>query len=330
MDSESMVTNETSTSQSGLVRAEGLWFADGGLVIQAETTLFRVYRELLALHAVVFRDMLTIPTPDDAEVMEGCPLVRLPDNAEDTAYFLKALLYPQFFEPFPAPTTYPIVAGVLRMSHKYDVEALRKRALAHLSALFPTTLDGWDDVSLDPTFCDTLPSYLVVVILARQVDALWILPHAFYCLSREEDADKIIIHGDQGLELSAADKLACLSGVRTLETTSASEVLEFLYDPRHIPGCQTPAVCAEVRAKARFIAEDSRRYFRGNALDDVLPLNIWRHDDWSLLELCCRTCIAEMKVNHQKARQSVWDELPQIFGLSSWAELERMKAEALQ
>ncbi|KAJ7833320.1 hypothetical protein B0H14DRAFT_3462772 [Mycena olivaceomarginata] len=34
-----------------------------------------------------------------------------------------------FFNPFPAPTTFPILAGVLRTSHKYDAEARRKRAL---------------------------------------------------------------------------------------------------------------------------------------------------------------------------------------------------------
>ncbi|KAJ7132735.1 hypothetical protein C8R46DRAFT_818567, partial [Mycena filopes] len=127
-----------------LTRAEGLWFEDCGLIIQAETTLFRVSRDFLAMRSPVFGDMLALPTPKDAELMEGCPFVRLPDSAEDVTYFLKALIYSEFFEPYPAKTIFPIIAGVLRMSHKYQVDVLRKRALVHLSSLYPTTLPGWD------------------------------------------------------------------------------------------------------------------------------------------------------------------------------------------
>lgn len=90
-----MLNENSATTHPELVRAEGLWFADGGLIIQAETTLFRVYREFLAVHSGVFRDMLSIPIPADTETMDGCPLVRLQDSAEDMAYFLKALLYPE-------------------------------------------------------------------------------------------------------------------------------------------------------------------------------------------------------------------------------------------
>ncbi|KAF8127526.1 hypothetical protein K438DRAFT_2000673 [Mycena galopus ATCC 62051] len=193
MNSQSTLIHENSaTSWFELVRADGLWFADGGLIIQAETTVFRVYRDFLAIHSAVFRDMLSIPIPVDAETMEGCPLVRLTDSAADVACFLKALLYPQFFESFPAPSTFQIVAAVLRMSHKYDVDVLRKRALVHLSRRFHTTLNGRDDESLDPDFGGR--SLLAVITLARQIDALWILPYAFYCVCANPCADEYIIN----------------------------------------------------------------------------------------------------------------------------------------
>jgi hypothetical protein len=86
-------TTRTTGSQPGLTRADGLWFQDCGLIIQAETTLFRVSRDFLAMRSPVFRDMLSMPTPKDADMMEGCPFVCLPDSAEDITYFLKALLY---------------------------------------------------------------------------------------------------------------------------------------------------------------------------------------------------------------------------------------------
>jgi hypothetical protein len=64
---------------------------------------------------------------------------------------------------FPDPTTILdcLVAGI-QMSHK------------HAS----TTLDGWD-VTKAVTFSLTLPCRLAVGILARQMDALWILPSFF-------------------------------------------------------------------------------------------------------------------------------------------------------
>jgi hypothetical protein len=37
-----------------------------------------------------------------------------------------------------------------------------------------------------------------------------------------------------------------------------------------------------------------------------------------------------MKTAHEDARKTLWDKLPQIFGLSEWGELEKMKAEALK
>ncbi|KAJ7272520.1 hypothetical protein C8J57DRAFT_1599931 [Mycena rebaudengoi] len=100
-----------------------------GLIIQAENTLFLVSRDFLATRSLVFRDMLSLPVLPDSDMMLGCPF--------DITYFLKALVYYEFFEPLSRATTFDILDSVLRMSHKYDAEALRKRALIHLSsALF--------------------------------------------------------------------------------------------------------------------------------------------------------------------------------------------------
>ncbi|KAJ6556986.1 hypothetical protein DFH09DRAFT_1280149 [Mycena vulgaris] len=89
-----------------LKRAEGLWFEDGSPIIRAQNTLFRVYRHILAVHS---------PLPWTVE------------------YFLKALFDYRFFDPYPAYTTFPILFGVLRMNHKYQVEGLRLLTLEHQS-----------------------------------------------------------------------------------------------------------------------------------------------------------------------------------------------------
>jgi hypothetical protein len=37
-----------------------------------------------------------------------------------------------------------------------------------------------------------------------------------------------------------------------------------------------------------------------------------------------------MKETHKDARQKLWSNLPKIFGLGDWKQLEAMKAEALK
>ncbi|KAJ7689802.1 hypothetical protein B0H17DRAFT_936829 [Mycena rosella] len=132
------------------VRVQELWFDDGNLIIAAGFSLFRVYRGILAARSSVFQDMLSLPQPPDSELVEGCPLVRMHDTAAEVTVFLKAIFDSEFFQMYPSPTTLDVVAGVLRLSQKYSVDYLRRRALGHLSSAFFTTLsarDAWDDDS---------------------------------------------------------------------------------------------------------------------------------------------------------------------------------------
>ncbi|KAJ7790457.1 hypothetical protein B0H13DRAFT_2689976 [Mycena leptocephala] len=328
-DSFQQATDETTGTgiHLGLTRADGLWFQDCGLIIQAETTLFRVSRDFLAMRSPVFRDMLSMPTPKDAEMMGGCPFVCLPDSAEDITYFLKALLYYEFFEPFPAVTTFPILAGVLRMSHKYEVDELRKRALVHLSSCHPTRLEDRKSMNTTSSWSPkTTSHYLQVIILARQMDALWILPTAFYQLCDKEMIEDIFA-GTPGCSLSSADLLTYVTGLRFLETTGLSAILEFMC-VRTIDGCLHPQECSEARVVKRFEAENWRKYERA-LFRPYLPFDIWTADDWGELGVCS-VCLARMMSLHQAAAELVWSRLPETFQLPPWEELEQMKTEALE
>ena len=74
--------------------ANSTWFDDGSIVLNVETTLFRVHRTTLSKHSTVFEDMFSIPQPPDQATIEGCPIVKKPDSARDFAYLLKALYDP--------------------------------------------------------------------------------------------------------------------------------------------------------------------------------------------------------------------------------------------
>ncbi|KAJ7166187.1 hypothetical protein C8R46DRAFT_1351592 [Mycena filopes] len=290
---------DDSAPEPQLTRAEGLWFDDCGLIIQAERTLFRVSRDFLATRSPVFGDMLSLPTPQDAELMEGCPFVRLPDSAEDVTYFLKALLYYEFFEPPPTRTSFPVIAGILRMSHKYEVDVLRKRALAHLAS---------------------------AISLARQTSALWILPIAFYRASTTIDIREIMT-GIEGCTLTPADAVACVQGLRFLDTTATSEVLNFLWSPE-VDGCGS-AECEQGKLDGRIEGELWRSYDHRTKSRPHSPLEMWEDDHFAELEVC-GVCKPPLRSAHALAGKVIWDRLPGIFDLPSWAELEQMKAVALE
>jgi hypothetical protein len=68
---------------SGRITRSKIWFADGNLVIQAESTQFRVHGSVLSMHSSVLKDCFAIPQPTEQESVEGCPLVHMPDYAAD-------------------------------------------------------------------------------------------------------------------------------------------------------------------------------------------------------------------------------------------------------
>lgn len=82
--------NETMDASS-MERVDALWFPDGNIVLCAHGVLFRVFRGILAARSPVFADMLAFPQPEDAETLDGCPVLHLDDSAADAMYFLKAL-----------------------------------------------------------------------------------------------------------------------------------------------------------------------------------------------------------------------------------------------
>ena len=74
-------------------RHPDLWFDDGNVVLMtdAESMGFKVHRSILSRQSLVFHDMFEIPQPEDEEDWEGCPIIRVYDNATDLAIFIEVL-----------------------------------------------------------------------------------------------------------------------------------------------------------------------------------------------------------------------------------------------
>ncbi|KAJ7689811.1 hypothetical protein B0H17DRAFT_1011877 [Mycena rosella] len=312
-------------------RVEELWFSDGGLVVQAEQSLFRISGGILAARSPVFKDMLVFPQPPDAETVEGCPVVRLPDSATDIIAFFKAIFDSSFFEPHPSPTELDLVISILHLSNKYAVDYLKRRALVHLSHRYATTLSEYDGPSLDTTPDDdaqTAPYEVAAILIAREVAALWILPMAFYYLASTEDAAiqavlDCVTYKTHPAKLSEDDRILFLKSSLHVRCQGQG-LMRFLYSPHIIPGCQGGQGCTAGRLRGIDQAQTIMEKYN----DD--PLALEEASLWSTLkDGCCRACYRTFKRTHQKAREAFWDELPQLCGLPPWEELEKMKAEAL-
>ncbi|KAJ7612145.1 hypothetical protein FB45DRAFT_939968 [Roridomyces roridus] len=300
-----------------------LWFDDGNLVIHAGNSQFLVHRGILSARSPVFKDMLSFPQPPESELVEGRPLVHFPDSEKEVAVFLKAVFDPEFFLPFPFPTKFDIIVGVLRLSHKYGVEYLRRRALIHLSSAFHTELAKRMTRRTTRIRTWTWPkerTYLIVATqLAREVGATWILPHVLYNLSTwfKEMLPKILTSFDR------AQQVTFLQGHSIQAESTSVEIVKFISDG--LDGCGTPD-CAEGRlfALGKWHEKIIRQTFN--------PLYVWARgeDYWGLLaERLCSPCLTSLKQAHQAARQTFWDKLPEIYGLPPWEELEKLKVEAI-
>ena len=75
------------------VQQQDLYFDDGNVVIEAQGTVFRVYRGLLSRHSPVFASMLALPPEAESsmDTYDGCAMVHCSDSTHNMEAFLKAL-----------------------------------------------------------------------------------------------------------------------------------------------------------------------------------------------------------------------------------------------
>ncbi|THU75501.1 hypothetical protein K435DRAFT_974800 [Dendrothele bispora CBS 962.96] len=297
-----------------LQRVEELWFEDGTLIIEARGTAFRVYAGLLSARSSVFRDMMSIPQPESS-ASHSCPTVTLHDSPQDLTHFFKAIMDSQYFEPPPYKTNLSIITGVLRLSTKYDVPYLRRRALMHLDCSYPSTsLKAWDARGPVRTIPPIINTPFMLLCLAREVDVPWIMPQLMYCVS---GLPMPILEGilwdeiqvkpseqDQKLLIVGRSELAYLQN-RFIFNTLRFKSDDFCADP-----------------------EEARFQLLGAALStkEIHALGRFGHEQLKpYKEDMCESCNTEWNSRLDSARREVWNRLPSVFGYSDWEELNKLR-----
>ncbi|KAF7297739.1 BTB domain-containing protein [Mycena kentingensis (nom. inval.)] len=307
--------------EAPIARSPDYWFDDGSIVLQVESTQFRVAKSMLARHSSVFADMLSLPPTQDP-LIEGCPLVELAgDSSRDWTHLLGAIYTKGGITDRNDIPSFDQLAAILRLSKKYDIPELRRRCVDLLKDRFPTTLADYDKAS-EPSvsFGIATPIELLVraVNLAREVGLFSILPSAFYAINDLGCADGIY-HEYFG-NLNAADQIIALIGREKMGDLFTDSPLQWAHP--HDDRIPCDSCRRESRCQVELVALQKALLAHGHYLKSiVMP---WSGDSDMLL---CEECAAAAKSIHEGARVPCWDKIPSCFGLPSWEELLKLDLE---
>jgi hypothetical protein len=117
---------------------ENLNLRETDVILQSsDGASFRVHKVILATSSPFFSDMFSLAQPSDDEIVDGLPVVRLPEDAE-VLHSLITMLYPI---PSVIPSSYDKVLDLLAASQKYDMVSVQSSIRTEVSQrTFPTLI----------------------------------------------------------------------------------------------------------------------------------------------------------------------------------------------
>ncbi|KAF7297681.1 BTB domain-containing protein [Mycena kentingensis (nom. inval.)] len=301
-------------------RSSDYWFDDGNVILQVESTQFRLNKSMLARHSSVFTDLFTVPTPEDEPLVDGCPVVVLSgDTANDWRYLLSEIV-PSRFRGTKRPTI-SLFAALLRLSKKYDFSEFRKECLYQLKYEFPTSWakhtsnEGWRYLYYGDKTC------VEVINLAREIGLYSILPSAFYHMTALSPECK---------NLSLADQLALAEGQIRILRLKGLTVTRWLFlssdgdEPLlPCPECSTCQECTSALHRAAY--HESCVSSTENDSGDREDVFIDWKTEWE--DGLCSECVDVAQASFDEGRVECWNKLPLMFGLPDWEELKKMDFE---
>ncbi|KAJ7099933.1 hypothetical protein B0H15DRAFT_818094 [Mycena belliarum] len=305
-----------STVDATLVRSQ-IWMPYGDIILQAESTLFRVNRDVLAQQSSVFCDMFSIPQPPNEPTVDGCPVVHVSDKAKDWK-MLFGVLY-NSFRYYNAALPFNILAPMLRLGRKYDFSAAKDNAVWRIRFEFPGKLEAWSGVSAELTKIG--PCQLTdLLCLTYECGVTSSIPALAFCCLREQTLEYLLteIQHDDGSRSTLPDHIRLTLAI-ALERIASFQRATFawLEDASVIPhhSCTTQMKCTNQR---RTMHHDLT-FLGGNELVRCYGLDDW-NDDWE--DEFCVVCSGAGETAFSKSRKMVWEALPMFFGLPGWKDLK--------
>ncbi|CAA7266005.1 unnamed protein product [Cyclocybe aegerita] len=315
-------------SGSSVKRHEVLWLEDGNVILQAEDVQFRVHRSMLVRHSPIFRDMFSIPQPQNPQDSDpdGCPVIVLSDSADDVGQVL-AIFYDNYrFLDLREKLSIGAIAAMLRMGKKYDIAYLRDDALKRLRHDFPITLPDWEasyngSSPIDyTTLSDYAKTVAAIISLGREHDIQSILPGAFLHYTNRATLEEILAEDNNNLPQEACTQ--CVIGRDKFLRRVHSTLLSWFRLPTFMPisTCSNIAVCP-LKKQALFRGLcDSLWMGEGGKVrwdfTDCIPGRAAK-----TIKILCPSCATSISRCYRDSRNKLWEELPSFFGLLGWDQL---------
>ncbi|TFK53954.1 hypothetical protein OE88DRAFT_1732693 [Heliocybe sulcata] len=282
IDTADDTANGGSGAEVGVTKSKDLWFDDGNIVIQAESTVFKVHRSILALNSAVFKDMFAVAQPEDGEQFADCPLVNVQDESDAMSHFLKAMYIPGYTE---AITDFLQIASVAyppntapQVLHPDKLLTLAQEC--NLRIFLPATMNQ---------LCLLGHDYMIDHVPAR------------------EDI-KLCLAGRQTI----IDAWRKLVGLPPLAPEDRSLLL---FRSSRSDCCQQQTRDLTMVPGIFAIMSDSKIH-----VHDAEAIKKISSAAWQKL---CVDCASTLRRNVERARQSIWNDLPGMFGLPPWTELRK-------
>ncbi|KAJ7449092.1 hypothetical protein B0H11DRAFT_2079537 [Mycena galericulata] len=301
-----------------LVRSK-IWMPYGDIILQAESTQFRVNRDNLALQSSVFADMFAVPQPPNEPTVEGCPIVQVSDSAKDWELLLGVL-----YNPFPPnrKRPFPVLAAMLRLGRKYDIPKAKDDALERIHSEFPNDFKEWESmpdafvqIDHDPAICIDLLNLCYECGIYSSIPTL-----AFSCLylHKLEKTLTGINRADGTLASLTSD------GVKLTLAIAFERILSFQRENlAWLDGTTViPHISCESRTKCnrqKMALYHSIAWKTDNSVDLSYTMNTWDEEWWEEL---CDSCEAVAKERYEASRLKGWQSLPSFFGLPEWKDLK--------
>ncbi|KAI0806622.1 hypothetical protein C8Q74DRAFT_1374616 [Fomes fomentarius] len=295
-----------------VTRDEHIWMHDGNvIIISADNIAFRVHLGTIAHRSDIFRDLCTLPRPENMDdTMDGCPVIRLHDPASDLRYLLLVICCGKnYYYIADEPQTVPFsaLASLIRMGHKYAIHDVFNDALSRLKKYYTTDFDAWMDAQGRSTLVETTPiDAITLVRLAKLTDTTEVLSVAYLiCCTL---APSTLVGS-----LESDDLVRILQGKPEVVRMSIARIISMLRVVA-TSSCLSPQICTS--SIHRVVQRNSMPKWMSKTTVDVVfaPLDTWFFDQLGPLEMCVR-CKERLRGKDGNDRRIFWRELPTCFGL---------------
>ncbi|EKM49651.1 uncharacterized protein PHACADRAFT_214184 [Phanerochaete carnosa HHB-10118-sp] len=311
-----------------LSRHPDLWFEDGNIVLQAEDTVFKVFKSVLSKHALLFADIFSLPQPSkEQEQYDGCVLVKVHDEPKHMATFLQAIFDPTFL--LGDSCSGHEYAELLRLSTKYQAHSLRRQVFTFLQHDYPDTLSKYDHVVGDGCQCSVSRGVkgrgwaldAAVANAARDADAPLLLPAALLSLY-SAGMDIIVDAGSSGL-LQPLNRDVLLKAIPGMWSLGKELTFEPLFSEQmHITTkCNSTSTGACFRNRHKLRAELE---VAPSLMNPVTPVSF---QPGGTVAGFCSSCQKAVQERYEKVRQEAWDKIPEAFRLPEWDEMRKREEE---